>query len=186
MLPVRPPRAQENWIKRETWGSECYWRGYLPIKALGYDAGTSEWARANKMGDRDAEHFKCKPERICGHVQFWYPLIEQNIDRAGCEDLIRSEGLPVPRGSSCWYCPNMGPEEVLELKDTRPEYFWKGVEMERNSRARGGLTGSIKGLGQDWSWESLLDMSEAERTRLSKPAGGCMQCAVDSADGFEE
>lgn len=178
-------RAQEDWIKREAWAAECYRKSELPIKILGYDAGAREVLRAERQGNHDRAHDKCIFGRQCGHVQFWYPLVEKDIDRPGCEDLIRSEGLPLPPGSSCWYCPNMTPDEVLSLKDTRPAYFWKGVAMEENSRARGGLYGSVKGLGMDWSWGSLVDMKPEERACLPTARGSCMTCAVDSQLGLD-
>lgn len=34
-----------------------------------------------------------------------YPLIDLNLSRNNCIDIIKAEGLPIPDKSSCWFCP---------------------------------------------------------------------------------
>lgn len=76
---------------------------------------------------------------------------ELEIDRQECKDIIEKEGLKLPRKSSCFFCPNMKTDEILDLHLNYPDYFDRAVAMERNAD----LT-TIKGLGRTWSWEELI------------------------------
>jgi len=60
-----------------------------------------------------------------------YPLIEQDIDRKGCIELIKKAGLPIARKSGCFFCPNQGKAQWLELYTDFPELFKQSEEMER-------------------------------------------------------
>jgi len=44
-----------------------------------------------------------------------YPLIEKNIDRAGCKEIILNAELCLPAKSGCWCCPFMRVGEILDL-----------------------------------------------------------------------
>jgi hypothetical protein len=52
-----------------------------------------------------------------------YPLVEQDIDREGCAQIIRDAGLSVPVKSGCWHCPFLRVGEILTLATTAPERF---------------------------------------------------------------
>lgn len=60
-----------------------------------------------------------------------YPLIERNMTRQDCVNLIASEGLPVPPKSSCWFCPyhTLGAWRVMARK--KPDLFARSVALER-------------------------------------------------------
>lgn len=34
-----------------------------------------------------------------------YPLLDMGLSRSGCQEVIRSAGLPVPPKSACYFCP---------------------------------------------------------------------------------
>lgn len=77
---------------------------------------------------------------------------ELEIDRQGCVDVIKNEGIKHPDKSSCFFCPNMKTHEILDMYLNYPDYFERAVAMEHNAE----LT-KIKGLGRTWSWETLID-----------------------------
>ena len=52
-----------------------------------------------------------------------YPLIDLRLSRAGCEHVIREAGLPVPRRSSCFFCPFHRPLAWAEMRRDEPELF---------------------------------------------------------------
>jgi hypothetical protein len=49
------------------------------------------------------------------------PLVDLGIDRDGCVEIIKAEGLPVPVRSGCWHCPFMRTAEIVALASI-PEY----------------------------------------------------------------
>jgi hypothetical protein len=48
------------------------------------------------------------------------PLVDLDIDRDGCESIIRQAGLPVPEKSGCWHCPFARVGDVLKLIINEP------------------------------------------------------------------
>jgi PP-loop superfamily ATP-utilizing enzyme len=59
-----------------------------------------------------------------------YPLIDLKLTRSACIDIIKSEGLPVPPKSSCWFCPFHNMAAWQEIRRNKPELFQKAVELE--------------------------------------------------------
>jgi hypothetical protein len=60
-----------------------------------------------------------------------YPLIELRLTRQDCMNIISRAGLPVPRKSSCFFCPYHRITEWQRMKREEPELFQKAVEVER-------------------------------------------------------
>lgn len=56
-----------------------------------------------------------EPHRAVPRPGKVYPLVDLDIDREGCVDIIKSAGLPVPAKSGCWCCPFMRVGEVIRL-----------------------------------------------------------------------
>lgn len=74
--------------------------------------------------------------------EFRYPLIEAEIDRDGCEKIIKRHGLPVPRKSGCYICPFQRVSELRELRRIHPDLFCKLEQLENinnNERKSKGL-----------------------------------------------
>lgn len=76
------------------------------------------------------------------------------IDRAGCEQIIRDEGLPVPPKSACFFCPASKKAEILWLREHHPELLDRALAIERG--AIPSLT-SVKGLGRSFAWNDYLN-----------------------------
>ena len=79
------------------------------------------------------EEHRAKPSYESDAWKKKYPLVELEIDRAGCEAIIRSAGLAIPPKSGCWHCPFMRVGEVIELALKRPDRFDAIVKLERES-----------------------------------------------------
>lgn len=84
---------------------------------IGIDAGEAHRAKANQK-DKWKEYF---------------PLVDLDIDRDGCMEIIRDAGLCVPKKSGCWHCPFMRVAEILELAKTHPKRMAQIEELERVS-----------------------------------------------------
>jgi len=66
-----------------------------------------------------------------------YPLIENEIDRDGCKQLILDHGLPVPMKSGCYICPFQRRGQWIELRKKHPDLFCKAQQLEdRNMEYR--------------------------------------------------
>jgi 3'-phosphoadenosine 5'-phosphosulfate sulfotransferase (PAPS reductase)/FAD synthetase len=77
-----------------------------------------------------------------GEERRW-PLIEAEIDREGCKQIIKNHGLPVPMKSGCYICPFQRVGQLRELRRKHPELFCKLEQLEdRNNAER-------KRLGKD-------------------------------------
>ncbi len=142
--------------------------GLKPIKVLGYDGG--EERRAKITEDKK--------------LRYWYPLIEWKIDRAGCEALIRSERLPLPPKSACFYCPSSTKTEVLALHRDHPALFERAALMESIAlKSERHNLRNIKGLGRHWSWSELVEMSLVDQSMLAEaPVESCVVCDDDGCE----
>lgn len=58
------------------------------------------------------------------------PLVDLDIDREGCEAIIKAEGLPSPGKSGCWCCPFMRVSEVIKLAKLEPCKFERIERLE--------------------------------------------------------
>lgn len=63
-------------------------------------------------------------------VESRYPLIEAEIDREGCKDIIEKHGLPVPMKSGCFICPFQRKSQWKELRRSHPNLFCKAEKLE--------------------------------------------------------
>ena len=61
-----------------------------------------------------------------------YPLADAGITRDACEAAIVKHGWPVPRKSSCDFCPYVRPREFRRLRAERPDRFREVVALEEN------------------------------------------------------
>lgn len=69
-----------------------------------------------------------------------YPLIERDIDREGCIEIIQRHELPVPIKSGCWFCPFQRKNQWELLRRIHPDLWCKTVQLEkRNINHRHGL-----------------------------------------------
>jgi hypothetical protein len=118
---------------KEVWRS-----GGKVEKWIGYEKG--EERRAKNLEDKK--------------YTYRHPLIEWGIDRAECTRIIAEAGLPAPGKSSCFFCPSMKKNEILDLSAAYPDLMATALELEDS--ARPGFR-SIKGLGRRFSWREFIE-----------------------------
>ena len=121
--------------------AKSHWKaGGKITKLIGYDAG--EWHRAeNAPSDEENKKYNYR-----------YPLIDWDITREKCIEIILSEGLCLPGKSACYYCPNSSISEIKQLAAVYPELADRAVAMEQNADLH-----TIKGLGRgSFSWKDVL------------------------------
>ncbi|TXH10617.1 MAG: hypothetical protein E6R03_15190 [Hyphomicrobiaceae bacterium] len=83
---------------------------------------------------------------------YWHPIYLAGWNRDDCLKSLDVVGLPVPPKSSCFFCPEMRPQEIFDLQRDEPELLERALAMERNA-----VLTDIKGLGKhDYSWNDLV------------------------------
>lgn len=148
-------RPQAAWLKTWQPAIDAWARGERVVKCIGFDA--DEPYRADgKEGD--------------SKFQNRYPLIEWDYGRADCINLIAMAGLPQPGKSSCFFCPNSKPHEILALPAELKE---RALRMEDEHET------GVKGLGRSWSWRNLIDSDVAQIKLFPEPTGGMPCGCVD-------
>lgn len=141
-------QPQNKWCNNYDPFKEIWKSGGKVIKFIGYDAGE----------ERRAEN-AVKYNRLDKKYEYRYPLIEWDIDRDGCIEVIQFEGLDLPGKSSCFFCPNMKKPEIVFLKKKHPDLYNRAIQMERNADLK-----KIKGLGRSYSWEDFIIAKENQVT----------------------
>lgn len=60
------------------------------------------------------------------------PLVDWGVDRDGCVEIIKAEGLPVPRKSGCYICPFQRDSQWRELWERYPDLFDRAMCLEES------------------------------------------------------
>ncbi|HEY9706069.1 MAG TPA: hypothetical protein V6C58_26775, partial [Allocoleopsis sp.] len=128
-------------------------------RQIGYHAG--EVRRVLKHGIHEDKTFV-----------YEYPLIEWKLNQGNCNVLIQSVGLPIPPKSSCFFCPNRKPLEILELQKNHPDLYQRGCDIENNANMK---KSSIKGLGRSFRWNDIGKLTPIEIEIMSIENRQC-QC----------
>lgn len=135
------------------------------VKAIGYEFNElgrkdkMEKAKAKLLEQENAALAKRNAKKHASlaadtHYDYRYPLIEWEWTLERCIDEIQAAGLPVPPKSSCFFCPNIRPDEVRELTDEErgrimrieilaEPYNQKVYGLWRKDRKHDGRPGSI-------------------------------------------
>jgi hypothetical protein len=122
---------------------------------LGIDAGESHRAR---LHEKNGETFD-------------YPLVNANIDRGGCIEIIKRHGLPVPPKSGCYICPFQGRKQWIELKRLHPDLFCKATKLENLCNERRAAAGKSPVYFRDLPLETLVLPKDGEGYRAKVGQG---------------
>lgn len=91
------------------------------------------------LGISTDEAHRMKPSRV-KWIANTYPLIDARMNRQDCKDLLASLGLPVPKKSSCVFCPYHSDAFYRMLKENDPRGFESACDVDatiRNASKRG-------------------------------------------------
>lgn len=73
---------------------------------------------------------RVNPKRSSKIERAVYPLIDLNLSRSQCQQLIADAGWPVPPKSSCFFCPFRRPQEWAEMRRDEPDLFERAASLE--------------------------------------------------------
>ena len=68
-----------------------------------------------------------------------YPLIESGIGRRQCLDIIKNEGLNLPKKSRCFFCPYQEKEAWKNLYFNYPELFKRAIVLEEIATSKNNI-----------------------------------------------
>ena len=66
-------------------------------------------------------------------IEHRYLLIENKINRAGCKEIIKNHGLPMPMKSGCYICPFQRLSQFKKLRTLHPELFCAIEKLEKRN-----------------------------------------------------
>jgi len=69
-----------------------------------------------------------------GKWEKYYPLIDLNISRSDCFEIVKSIGWPEPPRSSCWMCPNHREDEWAWQQKNAPDDHKKAIAFDLEIR----------------------------------------------------
>jgi hypothetical protein len=121
------------------------------------DLAKQEWKNGNKITKLigyDADEYHRAKIAQDDKYNYRYPLIEWNIGRDECIEIIKNADLQLPGKSSCFFCPNSKKQEILSLPCNLQA---RAIAMEENAE----LT-HIKGLGRNYSWKELIQFNQRQ------------------------
>lgn len=147
-------RPADRFLKQWQPAIDCWASGGKIIKFIGYDAGEK-----HRQKDYDDARFIVR-----------YPLAEWLWNRADCSNVVRAHGFTASK-SSCFFCPNSKPHEIIALSNNHPDLFARAVAMEENASA----VTTVKGLGRQWSWAGLVASDKAQ-LKMFEDASDAMPC----------
>ena len=92
--------------------------------------------------------------------EYRYPLIENEIGRAECKEIIKSANLPIPIKSGCYICPFQPIWQWKELRRIHPDLFCKAQQLENGYIERRRIEGKPPLYIRDKPLETLIDVNQ--------------------------
>ena len=117
-----------------------YWdTGRRITKLIGFDANES-----HRIKDYSDKKYTVE-----------YPLVDWDMGREECVEIIEKAGLCQTGKSACFFCPATKQTEIRQLKATYPELAKRAIDIENQAD-----TTNIKGLGRHFNWKDLLSTDD--------------------------
>ena len=82
----------------------------------------------------ERRRYKPNKEDATGPWYRSFPLLDLNLTKRDCLQLIKDAGLPIPPPSACWMCPNKPNEEWRYLRDHYPAFFAQACQLDEEIR----------------------------------------------------
>ena len=139
------------WTNKWLPAQQAWAAGLTVLKLIGYDAGKADMRRSTNPGD--------------DKYTYCYPLRDAGLTRPDLIAIIDAVGWEQPGKSACFMCGATKRPEILPLYQSEPDKLARALRLEaaamRNSIERG-MKMTTKGLGRNWAWRELLEVSYPE------------------------
>ena len=120
---------------------------------------------------------KHRMNKIQGRKQFTYkfPLVDWDIDREGCIEIIKAEGLSIPVKSGCYFCPFQPKSAWKDLYKKHQELYEDSIKFEKNGKAypEGTLMGNL--TLEDFK-KAMLEQTDLSKFKEDVSLGKCAFC----------
>lgn len=156
---IRPSHA---YVKAWPPAVDAWSRGAKVVRLIGYDADEPHRAGLSYTDDLYTLRF---------------PLIAWDWGRDECVEAIARAGLPQPGKSSCFFCPNMRDDEIIDLARNHADLFARAGQIEE--RAAHWRTPNLRGLARQFTFADVVDGARRQ-CRLDMPCG-CYDGAAENA-----
>jgi len=84
----------------------------------------------NMLGIDWGERHRAKLNSI-GGIENRFPLIEAELDRGDCKEIIERHGLELPIKSGCYICPYQKRGDWVKLRNKHPDLFCRAERLEK-------------------------------------------------------
>lgn len=119
----------------------AHWKAQVVSRVLRARGATVDTPADLALGISVDEMHRATNKRDRNFENRVFPLLDLGMTRRDCESVIRSEGLPVPPKSACWYCPFTPARRWAEIRRDDPSTFEAVADLEDellDERARHG------------------------------------------------
>lgn len=106
------------------------------------------------------------------YITTLFPLVDARLTRDGCVSLIKSEGLPVPPKSGCYFCPFNNLERWAELDRAHPELYRKAIRLEETSKHFPDQSLLDHGIRDRLNVRGLRELRQVIRSEVGPTSGG--------------
>ena len=119
------------------WRRHCTsdWKVDVLAKWLKVNGATADNPAYMGMGISVDEFQRARTSNI-EHQVLEYPLLDLNIRRRDCVEIVRDAGLPPAPRSACYYCPFHSTEHWRDLREDHPDLFARAVALEETLSVR--------------------------------------------------
>lgn len=108
------------------------------------------------IGISTDEASRMKPSQEKWITNTW-PLIDARMRREDCRIYLEERGVPVPKKSSCVYCPFKSDSQWKDMKQNHPKEWGEVLDADRRIRDMG-----MKEEGQMFFHKTLKPMDEVD------------------------
>jgi 3'-phosphoadenosine 5'-phosphosulfate sulfotransferase (PAPS reductase)/FAD synthetase len=121
----------------------------------------------------ERDRYKPTKEDSTGPWYRSFPLLDLNLTKRDCIQIIEDAGLPLPPPSACWMCPNKPNEEWRYLRDNYPSAFSQACDMDEEVRDED----MAQGHAGVWLHHSRVPLRTADIERDDRKEAG-RQCGL--------
>lgn len=121
----------------------------------------------------ERDRYKPTKEDTSGPWYRAFPLLDLNLTKRDCIQVIKDAGLPLPPPSACWMCPNKPNEEWRYLRDNYPAAFAQACQLDDEVREED----IAQGHAGVWLHASRVPLRDADLDIDDRKEGG-RQCGL--------
>ena len=113
------------------------------------------------IGISTDESHRAKPSDVSWIERFYPMLFDVPTRRSDCLWYMAERGYPIPRKSSCFFCPYHRDREWRQIRDDAPELWERAIKLDADLRS-GSMACSVGLRGGQYLHDSLSPLGEVD------------------------